>query len=231
MGQLAYNIPLMNALGLEGLIHIWGDAGSGKTLFAVSLACDVSKYSHVEWINTDAKKSFVTHLKKNVVESGGKIENITVTLTESRSELRALIDNLFGTLHSASLVVIDPITRVLDMAREDPILWGREMFEDVLPTLTGIVSKTNANIVIISESRMMEDSRNRAVHHDSIARWIDCDLFIARNMNGTQSQIFRMSDDGLQEIAVMNLVSKGILEIIPRLSFSERLREENEIVW
>jgi hypothetical protein len=223
VGQLAHNNSLLNALGLEGLIHIWGDAGSGKTLFAVSLASDVSKYSHVEWINTDAKKSFVTHLKKNVVESGGRTENITVTLTESRSELRTLIDNLPITLESTSLVIIDPITRVLDMTRENPILWGRELVEEVLPTLTGVVSKTNVDIVIISESRMMEDSSNRAVHHSSIARWIDHDLFLARSMNGTQSQIFRLSDNGLQEIAVMNLVPKGILEVVPRLSISECL--------
>jgi len=231
VGQLAHNTPLLNALGLKGLIHIWGDAGSGKTLFAVSLACDISKYSHVEWINTDAKKSFVTHLKKNIVESGGRMENIAVTLTESRSELRTLIDDLPRTLGSTSLVIIDPITRVLDMAREDPILWGREMVEEVLPTLTGIVSKANVDIIIISESRMMEDSSNRAVHHNSIARWVDHDLFLTRGMNGTQSQIFRISDDGLKEMAVMNLVSEGILEVIPRLFVSERLGEENEIVW
>ncbi|MFW9960381.1 MAG: hypothetical protein ACFFDV_05150 [Candidatus Thorarchaeota archaeon] len=231
MDQLAFNTPILNALGLGGLIHVWGNAGSGKTLFAVSLASDVSKYSRVEWINTDAKKSFVAHLKKNVIESGGRMENITVTLTESRSELRGLIDDLPRTLVNTSLVIIDPITRVLDMAREDPILWGRELVEEVLPILTGIASKTSIDIVIISESRMMENSKNQAVHHNSITRWIDHDLFLSRNMNGTQSQIFRMSENGLQEIAVMNLVSNGILEVIPRLCVSERLVEENERVW
>ncbi|MFW9956656.1 MAG: hypothetical protein ACFFCT_01180 [Candidatus Odinarchaeota archaeon] len=226
-----HNSPLLDALGLKGLIHIWGDAGSGKTLFAISLACDISKYSHVEWINTDAKMSFVTHLKKNIVESSGRMENVAVTLTESRSELRTLIDDLPRTLEGTSLVIIDPITRVLDMAREDPILWGREMVEEVLPTLAGIVSKAAVDIIIISESRMMVDSSNRAVHHNSIARWIDHDLYLTRSMNSTQSQIFRISDDGLKEIAVMNLVSEGVLEIIPRLSISEQLQEENEVVW
>jgi len=226
-----YNTSLLTALGLEGLIHVWGDAGSGKTLFAVALACVTSKDSHVEWINTDAKKSFVSHLKKNIIESGGRMENITVTLTDSHSELRALIDDLPRILDSTSLVIIDPITRVLDMGREDPILWGREMIEEVLPTLTGIVSKNDVDIVIISESRMMGDSSNRAVHHNSILRWIDYDLCLTRSMNGSQSQIFRVLNDEVQELAVMKLDFDGIIEVIPRLAFLQRSRGEREIGW
>lgn len=231
MVQLAHNTPILDALGLGGLIHVWGDAGAGKTLFAASLASDISKHSHVEWINTDAKKSFVAHLKRNVVEYGGKMNNIAVTLIESRSELRELINDLPRTLENTSLVIIDPITRVLDMAREDPILWGRELVEEVLPTLAGVVSNAGIDIVIISESRMMEDSRNRAVHHNSITRWIDHDLLLTRNMNGTQSQIFSMLESSPKEIAVMNLISNGVIEVIPRLSVSESIAEENEFVW
>jgi hypothetical protein len=226
-----YSTSLLTALGLGGLIHLWGDAGSGKSLLAVALASDVSKNSNVEWINTDAKKSFVTHLKKNILGIGGKIENITVTFSENRSELRALIDSLPRTLKDTSLVVIDPITRVLDMAREDPILWGREIIEEVLPTLTGIVSQKHVNIIIISESRMMDDSSNQAVHHNSISRWVDHDLWLTRSMNATQSQVLKMSDDGFQELAIMKLNSNGAIEVIPQISFFGNLKGENGLVW
>jgi hypothetical protein len=231
VGLLVHNTPLLEALGLRGLIHFWGDAGSGKTLFAVAIACDASRYSHVEWINSDAKKSFVTHLKKNLGVSNGRIENITINLTESRSELNALIDDMPRTVSEASLVVIDPITRVLDMTREDPILWGREIIEEVLPTLSGIVSQNNVDVIIISESRMMEDSSNQAVHHKSISRWVDHDICLQRSLHGSHTQISRMTDDGLQELATMKLDSNGFIEIIPRMTILQRSRRENELVW
>jgi len=226
-----YKTSLLTALGLEGLVHIWGAAGSGKSLLAVALASDVSKDSHVEWINNDAKKSFVSHLKKNITATGGRIENVTVTLTESRSELLSLINNLPLTLKDTSLIIIDPITRVLDMAREDPTLWGREIIEDVLPTLTGIVFQNNVDIIIISESRMMEDTTTQAVHHNSISKWVDHDLCLTRHMNATQSQVLRKSDDGFQELAVMKLDSNGLIEVTPRLSLLKRSRVENELAW
>jgi predicted ATP-dependent serine protease len=226
-----YNAPLLEALELRGLIHIWGDAGSGKTLLAVAIACDASKHSRVEWINSDAKKSFVTHLKKNISASGGRIENITINLTESRSELNALIDDLPRILNEPSVVIIDPITRVLDMAREDPVLWGREIIEEVLPTLSGIVAHKNVDIIIISESRMMEDSTNQAVHHRTISRWVDRDICLERNMHGSQTKISRLTDDGSQELAVMKVDSNGIIEIAPQLPILQRSRGEKELVW
>jgi predicted ATP-dependent serine protease len=226
-----YKAPLLAALNLGGLIHVWGSAGSGKSLLAVALASDVSKESRVEWINTDAKKSFVTHLKQNILGTGGRIENITVTFTENCSELLAVIDDLPNIVKDTSLIIIDPITRVLDMTRQDPILWGREIIEEVLPTLTGIVSKNDVDIIIISESRMMDDSSNQAVHHKAISKWVDHDLCLTRNMNATQSQVLRMSDDGLQELAVMELGSNGTIEVIPRLILFKGTKGENGIVW
>ncbi|RDE12453.1 MAG: hypothetical protein C4K48_09985 [Candidatus Thorarchaeota archaeon] len=221
----------MYALGLGGLIHLWGDAGSGKTLFAVALACDVSKNHRVEWINTDAKKSFVSHLKKNAVASGGKMENITVTFTEDQAELCTLIEGLPSAIAGVSLVIIDPITRVLDLARDNPILWGREIIEDVLPTLTGIVSQNNIDFIITSESRMMPDSTNRAVHHNSISRWADHDLCITRNTGSPHSQVSRFSENGMKELASMRMDSRGVIEVIPQMVLPTASGGVNELVW
>lgn len=225
------NQPLMDMLGLSGLIHLWGDAGSGKTLFAVALACDVSKNHRVEWINADAKKSFVSHLKKNAVASGGKMENITVTFTEDQAELCTLIEGLPSAIAGVSLIVIDPITRVLDLARNDPVLWGREIIEDVLPTLTGIVAQNNVDIIITSESRMMQDSINRAVHHNSISRWADHDLYMSRSIGRPHMQVSRFSEDKKEEFASMRIDDRGMIEVVPQMVLPTASKGANEVVW
>ncbi len=221
----------MDALGLRGLIHLWGDAGSGKTLFAVALACDVSRNHRVEWINTDAKRSFISHLKKNAVASGGKTENIAVTFTEDHTELCTLIEGLPSAIADVSLVIIDPITRVLDLARHNPVLWGREIIEDVLPTLTGIVTQNNIDIIITSESRMMQDSTNHAVHHNSISRWADHDLCMTRSTDKPYSQVSRFSEDGMKELASMRIDNRGVIEVVPQMVLPTASRGVNELVW
>jgi predicted ATP-dependent serine protease len=221
----------MSMLGLGGLIHLWGDAGAGKTLLATALASAVSKEGYVEWINADAKKSFVTHLKKNVEHSGGHTNNITVTMAESRVELRSIIESLTETISGTSLIVIDPITRVLDMTQADPILWGQELIEVILPTLAGAIAGKDVDIVIISESRMSGCSESQAVHHQSISRWIDHDLHLVRTLGASHSQIFRDSKDGKEELAIMKVDDRGVIQVTPRLMIFHISRGENEIVW
>ena len=221
----------MDALGLRGLIHLWGDAGSGKTLFAVALACDASRNHRVEWINTDAKKSFVSHLKKNAIASGGKMENITVTFTEDQAELCTLIEGLPRAIAGVSLVVIDSITRVLDLTRDNPVLWGREIIENALPTLTGIVTHNNIDIIITSESRMMQDSTNHAIHHNTISRWADFDLCMTRSMGKPHSQVSRFSQDGMKELASMRIDSRGVIEVVPQMVLPTVSGGVNQLVW
>jgi hypothetical protein len=221
----------MSALGLRGLIHLWGDAGSGKSMLATALASDVSKEGHVEWINTSAKMSFVNQMKRNMEFYGGRIDNISVTITESHGELCSIIESLPDTISSTSLVVIDPITRAIDMTHSDTILWGRELIEIALPTLAGVVFQKGADIVIISESRMLDDAENHAVHHQSISRWIDHDLHLVRNPGTTNSRIFRSSQDCAEDLATMNVNERGVAEIIPRMILDNISKGENEIVW
>jgi hypothetical protein len=213
----------MTTLGLGGLIHLWGTAGSGKTLLAVALASDVSRHARVEWINTDGKKSFVSHLKKNIAASGGKAENVTITMTDDQSEILEVIHTLPQSKLPA-LIVIDPITRVLDLARGDPTLWGREIVEDVLPTLAGISCTADLAIVITSESRALKDSGTRAVHHTTIAKWIDHDLCLNRDSSGSLSHIVRKVEDSEQETAQLRLAQTGVLEVIPTV-FQARVTE------
>lgn len=217
----------MQVLGLNGLIHLWGNAGSGKTLLTVALASDASKHCKVEWINTDGKRSFIKQLRDNVNAYGGKTENITVTMTNGKSELLTLIDSLPMNLQDTQLIIIDPITRVLDMARDDPLMWGREIIETVLPTLTGIVAKGNADIIITSESRTMDDSQNKAVHHSTITRWTDHDLRLLRDVVNAHTQILESFDNELHETALMKITGEGIIEIIPRMVQSHNSGGDN----
>ncbi|MGY5859241.1 MAG: AAA family ATPase [Candidatus Thorarchaeota archaeon] len=216
--------PLMTSLELGGLIHLWGAAGSGKTLLAVALASDVSKYAKVDWYNTDGKKSFVSYLKNNIASSGGCPDNVTITMVDDQTELLDLVQQLPNS-ELPSLIVIDPITRVLDLGRENPTLWGRELVEDVLPTLAGIVAANDVSIIITSESRMLDDFNNHAVHHSTIGKWIDHDLCLNRDMSGSETHIVQKIEDADQETAQLRVDQSGILEIIPKL-YRTRVSEE-----
>ena len=213
MNQRVSEPSLTDTLVLDGLIHLWGDAGSGKTLFACSVASEVSRYSKVEWINTDSKQSFIPYLKRIIESSGGSIQNVTVTMTSKRNEIRDLILNLSKNIPTGvSLIVIDSITRLLDMAREDPILWGRELFEEALPTLAGIVDEKGIKIIITSESRTINSRDNLAVHHRSIKKWVDHDILLVRNALEDSTRIMRVIDtpEELEQIGVLRLFEDGV---------------------
>jgi hypothetical protein len=203
-------------LGLRGLIHLCGTAGSGKTLLAVAIASDVSRYARVEWINTDGKRSFVNHLKTNVRAIGGNPDNVTITMTDNQKELLTVIETL-PALELPGLIVIDPLTRVLDLARKDPTLWGREIVEDVLPTLAGLLHENDLAIIITSESRMMKDSETSPVHYNTISKWIDCDLCLNRDLSDSLTHIIKRTGDIENETARLRLDTTGVLEIIPTL--------------
>ena len=211
---------LTETLALDGLIHLWGNAGSGKTLFACSIATEVSRYSKVEWINTDSKQSFIPYLKRSIEFAGGSIQNVSVTMANDRQEVRELILGLSRSLpEGVSLIVIDSITRLLDMAREDPILWGRELFE-ALPTLAGIVDEKGVKIIITSESRAMSEAGNLAVHHRTIKKWVDHDILLVRSALEDSTRIMRVVDtpEDQEQIGILRLMEDGIPIVQPQAS-------------
>ena len=215
---------MMASLNLGGLIHFWGPAGCGKTLLAVALASDVSKLERVDWINTDGKKSFVSYLKANIASAGGRPENVTISMIDTQSELLEVIENLPKS-ELPALLVIDPITRVLDLGRENPTLWGRELVEDVLPTLAGLVAANDIAIIITSESRMVEESKTQPIHHQTIAKWIDHDLCLSRELSSSKTRITRKLEDSEQETAQLRVDSSGLLQIIPRIYHNPVMEE------
>ncbi|MFW9794835.1 MAG: NB-ARC domain-containing protein, partial [Candidatus Thorarchaeota archaeon] len=202
---------LMEQLGLQGVIHIWGKAGVGKTLLASKIASNESRFAKVEWINTDAKQSFIPHLRRNIVSENGIIENITVTMVTDRQAIKETIESLNDVLNSdVSLVIIDSITRLLDMARRDPTLWGRELIEEALPTLAGIVSRRGVSVIVTSESRSIDEKKTLAVHYKTIAKWSDYDIQLVRNIHSGSSQIIRC-ENGDSQIGTLDLLENRVM--------------------
>ena len=160
-------------------------------------------------------------LKRSIDIVGGSISNVSVTMANDRQEVRDLILNLSESLpDGVSLIVIDSITRLLDMAREEPILWGRELFEEALPTLAGIVDDKGVTVILTSESRAMNELGNLAVHHRTIKKWVDHDIMLVRNALGNSTRIMRVIDDpGNQEqIGILRLMDDGIPIVLPQTS-------------
>ena len=110
-------------LKMGDLIHIWGEAGSGKTLLACSLATEALGDGHVSWICTDGKRSFVSILKKNIGHLENPKFNTTVRIPTDHREVQETLVSLCDDLHpETAMVVVDPITRTLDMSRRSPTM-------------------------------------------------------------------------------------------------------------
>lgn len=216
--KLKHEAEFLKLLGLNGLIHITGLAGSGKTLFAVALASDNAKTSRVEWICTDGKNSFISHLKRNVPL--GKTSNISIQRPMGYLQAQKAIMNLPKKIHEGtSLVVIDPITRVLDMSHEHPIMWGRHFFEEILPTLAGLSVSKHIQILLISESRFKHEGIVDSVFHEEIAKWLDHDLLITRDHLGKSSDICRYEEKTL--LAKLTMNERGFICIEPEQTKQE----------
>ncbi len=172
-------------LNLKGLTHVWGDAGSGKTLFAIAIAAPLTVNHHVLWMNTDGKWSFLNPLRNNISLNNGKRENVSVVMAHGQAlEQIQRLPKLINS--NTRLVVIDSISRTVDLGRKDPTLWGREMLEEVMPTLSSLVMNSNLQILAINEMRFLND-HNVPLLYDIIRRFCDNDLEIRRDPTGISS--------------------------------------------
>lgn len=178
---------MQNALNLKGLTHVWGDAGSGKTLFAVAIAAPLTSNHHILWVNTDGKWSFLNALRNNIALNTGKRENVSVVMAHGQALEQILKLPEFIT-SSTRLVVIDSISRVVDLGRRDPILWGRELLEEVMPTLSAMVMDSDLRILAINEMRFF-NNQNVPLLNNVIKRFCDNDIEVKRELTGMSSII------------------------------------------
>jgi hypothetical protein len=194
---------LLQKLQFKGLVHIWGLAGSGKTLLAASLAADETVSSSVEWISTDGKRSFVEYLLTSIRARGGRPENVSTTVVQGCKESIDAILGLSNRINDmTSLIVVDSITRVADMGRNDPTLWGRDLIEVALPSLAGLADTFNLSVVITSECRFFTGSGVFAVLHDSLKQWAEKDILLKRSPTGSHSEIFCMNKNDQSQVEI-----------------------------
>lgn len=187
---------MASLLATNGITHLSGSAGTGKTLMAAFIASLYTRDSTVQWVSTDGKSSFLAYLKRNMDHYGGNPSNLLVTMTSGSAEALEVILSLPSKLtDGTALIVIDPITRVLDMARASPDLWGRELFEDALPTLAAMAATMGLSVLITSEVRESEDGL-RAVYYQKIHRWARMNLYFERHRGFDVSRIFLLDQDG-----------------------------------
>ena len=192
-------------LKMGDLFHIWGEAGSGKTLLACALAGEAVKDGHVRWICADGKRSFVRALRINTENNN----NITVNILIGHNEVQEAILSICETIpDDTSLIVVDPITRVLDMTRRDELMWGRDMIENALPSLVALTEQ-GVKVVLVSEVRCLEE-RITPVMHESIMVWKPVDLQIVRRLE-RDSTLLREGNP----LARMMVDNKGVVRLSP----------------
>jgi hypothetical protein len=115
---------------------------------------------------------------------------------------------------TSKMVVIDPVTRVLDMSHEDIDMWGRELFEEILPTLAGLTISKGICVLIVSEMRHGENGVS-PVYHRSIRTWLDLDISLTRIDQDSITKISVLNGDDLEPVHVadMKVSATGIVEI------------------
>ncbi|MHA1927643.1 MAG: hypothetical protein ACTSV2_03575 [Candidatus Thorarchaeota archaeon] len=207
---------LRDVLSYGGIVHLSGTAGSGKTLLAASIAATISKSGHVDWVCADGKTSFIAYLKSNIGSVGGNQQDLTVTIAHGYEQVREVVMCTVDRLRDTSrLIVIDPVTRVLDMSHEDLDMWGRELFEDILPTLAGLTISKGVCVLILSEMRHGENGVS-PVYHRSIKTWLDLDISLTRIEQDSITKISVLNDGDLEplHVADMKVSTTGVVEIV-----------------
>ncbi|MDF1537707.1 MAG: PhoH family protein [Candidatus Thorarchaeota archaeon] len=210
MSQLSSNY-LDTLTDTRGLIHLSGSAGSGKTLLAAAIAAKATRSSHVDWLAIDGKPGFIGYLKRNLQYYGGLESNLTLTRISAATEAKtAIMDTANRLRHNTRLIVVDPITRVLDMSRHDNTLWGRDLFEEALPTLAGIANSRALCVILTSEVRENE-AGPKAIYHKKIRSWVSTDLILDRTFSRKFSRVYSSTDDGVPGdlVATMHLRENG----------------------
>ena len=177
------------------------------------MAAKATITGHVEWFVADGKYSFLKPLKANIRHYGGIENSLTVFHTLGLETFRESIQKLPDRISDdCSMLVIDPVTRALDMSRKNPVMWGRELLEDVMPVLTGLAISRGTDIVITSEVRNLDDEVT-PIHHQTIKKWVDHDILLTRKYGSRGSLISYTMGGEPREIGKMVLRDDGVVEV------------------
>ncbi|MCK5238148.1 MAG: hypothetical protein KAR33_01300 [Candidatus Thorarchaeota archaeon] len=198
-----------------GIIHIRGGPGTGKTVLASRIAAEVSRRGRVEWLCNDGKISFTEVLTRNIQRHGGLSSNITILQPRGHLEARIIIESLRESVsHDTRLVVIDPLTRVLDMGRRSEEMWGRVLIEETLPTIAGLALETSVCFLVTSEVRMIDEA-DIPIHHEKIRQWTDLEVKLDRpRMRGMTHIHLQDNGQGPVHIGGMRITREGTVEIL-----------------
>ena len=208
------DFPLKNMLQRKSIIHIGGNSGSGKTLLAAKLAAQKSRTNSVDWLCADGKRSFIRYLKRAVKSSGGVQSNLILTITDNHWDVLQSILSTHDRLRSDSaFIVVDPITRVLDMSRKDEVMWGRNLFEEALPTLVGLSIQRDLTLLITSEVRFRGD-KTAPVFWDNLRTWLDADFLIKRLPDSNISEVYDVTDPNTENFLTSFAVNEEGLQFI-----------------
>lgn len=190
---------------LTGLIHISGEPASGKTLFAIGYASEMSVKGDVLWVNTNGKMAFITPLKRTISRRNGNPDSIRILTALGHEMVSQTISNIpsFFT-ENTILVVIDSITRVLNMGVRHEPMWGRVLFEEILPTLTAISMTHNVIVLCISECRDVGGSK-RAVYKEAMNRFASQKIRITR----TRKSGISIAETESRPLAEISLEEEG----------------------
>ena len=200
----------------NGLTHIWGPPGSGKTVLASLLAALKTRHGRVEWVSTDGKMSFVEFLRLNISSARGRVQNVEVLTPWGCQEVRETLLTIRERIDPATvLVVVDSITRALDMSHVEDVMWGRELIEEVMPTLAAI-SMMGVDMLVVSESRCLDDEI-QPVHGGTIRRWASYEMLVERTLGGRVSTVTCMDlQSGAEEWKTEFVVdSEGVVQLTP----------------
>jgi hypothetical protein len=136
-------------------------------------------------------------------------------MTRNHNEVQQVILDLITFLEgSDALIVIDPLTRVVDMARTDPTMWGQELIEEALPTLAALATGGPC-VLVTSECRSLAEGEKTPVHHQAIRRWADNEILVQREKAGSCSTITSIDPkSGAQkQIGRLKLLETGLIEV------------------
>ncbi|MHA2021546.1 MAG: hypothetical protein ACW96N_07520 [Candidatus Thorarchaeota archaeon] len=100
-------------------------------------------------------------------------------------------------------------TRVIDMARTDPVLWGQELLEEALPTLAALTENREIDVIVMSEIRTIPEVGDLPVHSKAISKWADKTVKVCLDSSGKSSSVFIEEDGNYREIAHLEVLEDG----------------------